>query len=64
LLQVCNGTGVKKIIDNSGLLMSFGLSVNKIGFKVATGEKPNNLMIDTGFERDFLAPLSIAKYPR
>lgn len=56
----------KKIIDNSGLPISFGLSVNKIVSKVATGEaKPNNhLMIDTGFERDFLAPLSIKKIPQ
>lgn len=56
----------KKIIDNSGLPISFGLSVNKIVSKVATGEaKPNNqMMIDSGFERDFLAPLSIKKIPQ
>ncbi|WAC02433.1 DNA polymerase IV [Lacinutrix neustonica] len=55
----------QKIIKNSGLPISFGLSGNKIVSKVATGEaKPNNqLKIDTGFERDFLAPLSIRKIP-
>ncbi|MFC0604284.1 DNA polymerase Y family protein [Winogradskyella pulchriflava] len=55
----------KRIIKESGLPISFGLSANKIVSKVATGEaKPNNqLKIDTGFEKDFLAPLSIRKIP-
>lgn len=55
----------QKIIKNSGLPISFGLSGNKMVSKVATGEaKPNNqLKIDTGFERSFLAPLSIRKIP-
>lgn len=55
----------KRIIKESGLPISFGLSANKIVSKVATGEaKPNNqLKIDNGFEKDFLAPLSIRKIP-
>lgn len=55
----------QKIIKDSGLPISFGLSANKIVSKVATGEaKPNNqLKIDSGFEKDFLAPLSIRKIP-
>ncbi|WP_426429946.1 DNA polymerase Y family protein [Winogradskyella sp. HB-48] len=55
----------KRIIKESGLPISFGLSSNKIVSKVATGEaKPNNqLKIDNGFEKDFLAPLSIIKIP-
>ncbi|AEH01426.1 MULTISPECIES: DNA polymerase IV [unclassified Lacinutrix] len=55
----------QQIIKNTGLPISFGLSANKIVSKVATGEaKPNNqLQIDSGYEKDFLAPLSIRKIP-
>lgn len=55
----------KRIISESGLPISFGLSQNKIVSKVATGEaKPNNqLLINKGFEKSFLAPLSIRKIP-
>ncbi|MGV8815543.1 MAG: DNA polymerase Y family protein [Gelidibacter sp.] len=55
----------QSVIRNSGLPISFGLSVNKIVSKVATGEaKPNNqLKIDPGFEKSFLGPLSIRKIP-
>lgn len=55
----------QKIIRESGLPISFGLSVNKLVSKVATGEaKPNNTMqISTGAEQAFFAPLSIAKLP-
>jgi DNA polymerase-4 len=55
----------QRIIKESGLPISFGLSVNKIVSKVATGEaKPNNqLKIDSGYEKSFLAPLSIRKIP-
>lgn len=55
----------QKIMRESGLPISFGLSANKIVSKVATGEaKPNNqLVINEGFEKDFLAPLSIRKIP-
>ncbi len=54
-----------KIINEAGLPISFGLSVNKTVSKVATNEaKPNNqLKIDTGYEKAFLAPLSIKKIP-
>lgn len=54
-----------KIIKETGLPISFGLSVNKTVSKVATGEaKPNNrLKIDSGHEKQFLAPLSIKKIP-
>lgn len=55
----------QKIITETGLPISFGLSANKIVSKVATGEaKPNNqLRIDMGYEKSFLAPLSIRKIP-
>lgn len=54
-----------KIIRESGLPISLGLSINKIVSKVATGEaKPNNqIKIDQGYEKQFLAPLSIRKIP-
>lgn len=53
------------IIKETGLPISFGLSSNKIVSKVATGEaKPNNQMrVDNGLEKQFLAPLSIRKIP-
>ncbi|PRX57548.1 DNA polymerase IV [Flagellimonas meridianipacifica] len=55
----------KRIIHETGLPISFGLSVNKVVSKVATNEaKPNNqLKIDFGREKPFLAPLSIKKIP-
>ncbi len=55
----------QKIIRESGLPISFGLSVNKMVSKVGTGEaKPNGAMqIPNGEEKGFLAPLSIAKIP-
>ncbi len=55
----------QKIIKETGLPISFGLSVNKVVSKVATNEaKPNNqLKIDEGYEKHFLAPLSIRKIP-
>lgn len=55
----------KKIIKETGLPISFGLSANKTVSKVATGEaKPNNqIKIDLGLEKPFLAPLSIKKIP-
>ncbi|UZO81348.1 DNA polymerase IV [Aquimarina sp. ERC-38] len=54
-----------KIIKETGLPISFGLSQNKTVSKVATGEaKPNNqIKIDEGFEKKFLAPLAIRKIP-
>lgn len=55
----------KKIIRETGLPISLGLSVNKLVSKVATNEaKPNNqLKINFGTEKPFLAPLSIKKIP-
>ncbi len=55
----------QRIIREAGLPISFGLSVNKVVSKVATGEaKPNNqLIVDSGYEKPFLAPLSIKKIP-
>lgn len=55
----------QRIIKETGLPISFGLSENKTVSKVATGEaKPNNqLNIDYGSEREFLAPLSVRKIP-
>ncbi|MEM7163695.1 MAG: DNA polymerase IV [Bacteroidota bacterium] len=55
----------QKIMKETGLPISFGLSINKTVSKVATGEaKPNNQMeIEKGEERPFLAPLSIKKIP-
>lgn len=54
-----------KIIRESGLPISFGLSLNKTVSKIATGEaKPNNeLNIHNGQEKSFLAPLSVKKIP-
>ncbi|NRA13258.1 MAG: DNA polymerase IV [Crocinitomicaceae bacterium] len=54
-----------KIIRESGLPISFGLSGNKTVSKIATGEaKPNNeINIITGTEKLFLAPLSVKKIP-
>ncbi len=53
------------IIKETGLPISMGLSVNKMISKVATGEaKPNGeIQVLAGAERDFIAPMSIAKIP-
>jgi len=55
----------QRILKETGLPISFGLSRNKVVSKVATGEaKPNNQMkIDLGLEKEFLAPLHIRKLP-
>jgi DNA polymerase-4 len=54
-----------KIIRESGLPISFGMSINKTVSKIATGEaKPNNeINILKGTEKGFLAPLSVKKIP-
>ena len=54
-----------KIITETGLPISFGLSINKTVSKIATGEaKPNNqIRIAYGSEKPFLAPLSVRKIP-
>ena len=54
-----------RIKKETGLPISFGLSRNKTVSKVATGEaKPDNeIRVDNGLEKPFLAPLSISKIP-
>jgi len=55
----------QQIIRETGLPISFGLSVNKTVSKIATGEaKPcGERKVDDGREKQFLAPLSIRKIP-
>ena len=55
----------QRIIKETGLPISFGLSLNKTVSKIATGEaKPNNeIRILSGTEKTFLAPLSVKKIP-
>ncbi len=54
-----------KIIRETGLPISLGLSLNKTVSKIATGEaKPNNeISVIGGTEKPFLAPLSAKKIP-
>ncbi|WP_242131342.1 DNA polymerase IV [Aestuariivivens marinum] len=54
-----------RIIKETGLPISFGLSINKTVSKIATGEaKPNNqIQIPMGNEKPFLSPLSVKKIP-
>jgi len=55
----------RRIIHETGLPISFGLSVNKTVSKIATGEaKPNGEKeVESLFVRPFLYPLSIRKIP-
>jgi DNA polymerase-4 len=55
----------KKIMRESGLPISLGMSVNKLVSKVTTNEfKPNaEKQIPPGTEKEFLAPLSVDKIP-
>lgn len=55
----------EKIIRESGLPISFGLSSNKLVSKVGAGEaKPNGAKkVDNGEEKKFLAPLAVRKIP-
>lgn len=55
----------EKIIKETHLPISLGMSVNKLVSKVATGEfKPYaKAHIPAGTERDFLAPLAVDKIP-
>ena len=55
----------EKIISETMLPISFGLSINKTVSKVGTTEaKPNNFInIPGGGEKGFLAPLSVKKIP-
>jgi DNA polymerase-4 len=56
----------QRIIKESGLPISFGLSVNKTVAKIATGEAKPNGELQIPFEgvKPFLSPLSIKKIPR
>ena len=53
------------IMNETGLPISFGLSINKLVSKVGTGEaKPNGTkQVPKGLEKDFLFPLSVKKIP-
>jgi len=55
----------QRIIKETGLPISFGLSVNKTVSKIATGTaKPcGEKQVQNGTEKGFLAPLSIRKIP-
>lgn len=55
----------KKVIKESGLPISYALAGNKLISKVATNEgKPNaEMWVAWGQEKNFLAPLSVAKMP-
>ncbi len=55
----------EKIIKETMLPISFGLSINKTVSKVGTSEaKPNNFInIPDGLEKSFLSPLSVKKIP-
>ena len=55
----------QRIMKETHLPISFGMSKNKTVSKVATDEvKPNNQMqVSYGMEKDFLAPLSVKKIP-
>lgn len=55
----------RRIMDHTGLPISFGLSINKTVSKIATGEaKPcGERKVVLGTEKPFLAPLSIRKIP-
>lgn len=55
----------EKIMRESGLPISFGLSSNKLVSKVGAGEaKPNGTKkVDNGKEKQFLAPLAVRKIP-
>ena len=55
----------QKVMKETGLPISIGLSVNKLVSKISTGEaKPNGeLQIPQGLEKPFLAPLSVKKIP-
>jgi len=55
----------QRVTKETGLPISFGLSINKTVSKIATGEaKPDNeIRVISGNEKPFLAPLSVKKIP-
>ena len=56
----------QKVSKETGLIASYGLSVNKLIAKMGTTEsKPNGAMcISAGTEKDFIAPLAVRKIPQ
>lgn len=54
-----------KILKETGLPLSLGLSVNKTVSKVGTGEvKPNGVkLVEAGTEKAFLSPLPVGRIP-
>ena len=61
----CSSELRQRILRETGLPISFGLSENKTVSKIATGEaKPDNqIQISYGNEKNFLSPLSVRKIP-
>jgi DNA polymerase-4 len=55
----------KRVTDETGLPISFGMSSNKTVSKMATNQaKPNGqLFVEHGKEKEFMAPLPIGKIP-
>ncbi|MBK8920397.1 MAG: DNA polymerase IV [Saprospirales bacterium] len=55
----------ERVIRETGLPLSFGLSVNKTVSKIGAGEvKPNGAkLVPAGMEKTFLAPLPVGKIP-
>lgn len=55
----------QRVIKETGLPISFGLSVNKLISKIGTGEaKPNGMKeVKQGIEKEFIAPLPVKKIP-
>jgi len=54
-----------RIIKETGLPISFGLSTNKMMAKIATGvAKPNgHVLVENGGERTFIAPMKVERIP-
>jgi len=54
-----------RIIKETGLPISFGLSTNKMMAKIATGvAKPNgHILVEQGDERAFIAPMKVERIP-
>lgn len=55
----------QKVMRETGLPISFGLSVNKLISKIGTGEaKPNGMKeVQRGVEKEFIAPMPVKKIP-
>lgn len=55
----------QKVMKETGLPISMGLSINKLVSKIGTGEaKPNGeQVVAAGIEKAFIAPLSVQKIP-